>query len=120
MMGWTTILRFMSLYPSSCPEDINYVMTFTAYCHSDLALSASTIKLCLSGIQNFRSLHAPESPSMFAAHPLKAMLRGIQRTQGTSQLSRQPINSYIFRDMSDMLSTSPFGSGLSLVLKAAI
>lgn len=118
--GCKTFLRFTPLYPCSCPEDINYVMSFTAYCHSELALSASTIKLYLSGIQHFRSLHTPDSPSIFAAHPLKAMLRGIQKTQGRSQLSQQPITGQIFRDMSDILSPSPFGTGPSLVLKAAI
>ena len=95
-------------------------MSFSAYCHSERTLSASTIKTYLAGVQHFRSLQVPDRPSIFAAHPLKAVLRGIQKTQGSSRLSRQPITGQIFRDLSDILSTSPFGVGPSLVLKAAI
>lgn len=85
-----------------------------------MALFANTIKLYLSGVQHCRSLQNPGSLSIFAAHPLKVMLRGIQRTQGRSHSSCQPITDQIFHDNLDLLSPAPYGAGPNLVLKAAI
>lgn len=95
------------------------MMTFMAYCHDKLSLSFNTIKLYLSGIQHFFSLLHPDRPSFFAAHPIKAMLKGIQKTQGKPGVTCLPISGHMFCELADLLSLSPFGLGPSLVLKAA-
>lgn len=58
--------------------------------------------------------------SISAAHPIKAMLKGIQKSQGQARLTCMPIFSQIFHGLADLLSLSPFGLGPSLVLKAAV
>lgn len=86
----------------------------------DLVLSHNTIRLYLAGIQHFLSLQNPKKPSLFAAHTVKAFLRGIQKCKQVAGAKRLPISSTMFRDMSAMLSRSTFGFLSSLGIKAAI
>lgn len=76
-------------------------MAFAAYCHGELSLSFNTIKLYFSGIQHFMSLQDPDGLSIFAAYPIKAILEGIQKSQGQSRLT---ITGPMFRGLSDFLS----------------
>lgn len=88
--------------------------------HSQLKLSYGTIKTYLSGVQHFLSLQDLNRPSIFSAHSINAILRGIRRSSPPSSISRLPILEHIFRSMSDLLTRSPFGRLLIVVLKATI
>lgn len=106
--AWRYLCSFTSLYLCNWVGDVKYMMAFVAYCHGKLSLSFNTIKLYLSGIQHFFSLHNPDRPSIFAAHPIKTMLKGILKSQGKPRLTRMPISGQMFCGLADLLSLSPF------------
>ncbi|XP_044132601.1 uncharacterized protein LOC122932036 [Bufo gargarizans] len=118
--AWVVFLDFQLLYPRGDTGQVKYMVAFVSYCHSVLALSYNTIRLYLAGVQHFLALQEPDRPSIFSAHPIKAILRGIQKSQVTVKSVRQPISGDTFRSLSEVLTLSPFGVLPSLVIKAAM
>lgn len=110
----------MASCPGAAIGDVRHVLAFISYCHTQLALAHNTIILYLAAVQHFLPLQAPSKPSVFSAHAVKSILRGIQKHQPEASGKCLPITSAIFRDMSEILTCSPFGALPSLVIRAAI
>lgn len=120
VIAWNTYRKFLASCPGAVTGDVRHILAFVSYCHTQLALAYNTIKLYLAGVQHFLSLEDPSKPSVFTAHAVKSLLRGIQKLRPVTSGIRLPITSAIFRDMSEILTRSPFGALPSLVIQAAI
>ncbi|XP_044147936.1 uncharacterized protein LOC122936008 [Bufo gargarizans] len=95
-------------------------MAFLAYCHTDLHLSFSTIKLYLAGVQHYLTLDFPSSQSLFSSQAIKSTLRGIQKSSSKPESRRKPVTGAMFRAFSTSLDNDPFGPYKSIVIKAAM
>lgn len=75
-----------SLMPRAMTGDIKHVLAFISYFHAQLALPHKTIRLYLADVQHFLYLQDPRKPSLFTAHTVKSILRGIHKASARSQL----------------------------------
>ncbi|XP_040280125.1 uncharacterized protein LOC120995167 [Bufo bufo] len=96
------------------------LLGFASFCHLKLKLSYNTIKLYLTGIQHHMLIIHPNNISFMASHQIKTILKGIQKTEPARPTQRLPINSHIFKALSDLLDTRPFEADTNSIIKTAM
>ncbi|XP_044151324.1 oxygen-regulated protein 1 [Bufo gargarizans] len=118
--AWRLFNKFKVTYPPAGEGPITYLLAFTAFCHSQLNLSFSTINLYLAGIQHHWYVQFPDQPSLFTAHPIRSLLRGIQKQSIRRRPTRRPFTGNMVRTVSDALANHPFGQYISSLVRAAL